>query len=437
MSLETIVNVTVTRDTRAPTQAGFGVPLLAFHHLAFPELAKAYGELSELTDEGFAATHPVYIAAQLLKAQNPTIEGFVVGRLATALKQTVNWTPSTLTEGFTHKLRIGATTYEYENGGAESVGTIVDGMAIAAAAAPDVTLSDETTHLEVEVDDAEDMFEFEAFDGSTIEDITLATNLATELAAIASYTETSASLSWYGLLIDKQSSARIVAAATFAESNLAQLLVNTADTEVLNPSVTDDVASTLQDASRVRTGGFYHHVMSSHAAAALMGLHLAYQPGIATMAHKALSGVLVSGLTSGEKAAINAKNFSHYTAVAGLGDFFEAKTPAGEYLDIVRDIDFSTARIKEAVFSVLANNPKVPYTDTGAELIRSTVHGVLRLCSSSDHPIFDPESIIVTVPKVADVATADRAARLLPSVRYEARLQGAIHRVRVVGYVTV
>lgn len=437
MSLDTIVNVTVTRDTRAPTQAGFGVPLLAFHHTVFPELARAYGELSELTDDGFTVTSPVYVAAELLKAQNPTIEGFVVGRLATATAMVINWIPVTTNEGFVHRLRIADTWYEYENGAAETVATIIDGMALEVAAVADMTPSDETTHLEFTLDNADEMIQFEAGDGSGLEDVTVATGLATDLAAIATFTETSTSLSWYGLLIDKQSSARIVAAATFAESNTCQLIYNTADAEVKNPSVTDDVASTLQDASRMRTGGFYHRIASSHAAAALMGLHLAYQPGVATMAHKSLSGVLVDGLTEGEKAAINAKNCSHYTSVGSQGDFYEAKTAAGEYLDIPRDIDFSTARIKEAVFALLAGNPKIPYTDTGAELIRSTVHGVLRLCSSTDHPIFDPESIVVTVPKVADVPTADRANRLLPSVRYEARLQGAIHKVRVVGYVTV
>jgi hypothetical protein len=155
------------------------------------------------------------------------------------------------------------------------------------------------------------------------------------------------------------------------------------------------------------------------------------------MAHKTLSGITVDALTGGEKAAILAKNWSHYTMVGGIGVTFEAKTPAGEYADIVRDIDFSTARIKEALFAMLTSNPKVPFTDTGAQMVRGTVHGVLKLCSSDDHPIFEPSSIEVTVPNVADVPQADRANRLLPSVRYSATLQGAIHKIRVIGHVSV
>lgn len=437
MGLDQIVNVTVTRETRAPLQAGFGVPLLAAYHTAWPDRAKLYLDPADMLDDGFTESDPVYNQAVRLQSQDPSVDRFVIGRRANAPTQTINWTPEDLTVGFVHSLTIDGTAYTYEVQTSDTVALIVDGMLSAIAGASGVTGSDETTHLEIEADVAGVLHTFSTGRGANLLDITADPGLAADLNAIRQATDLSPSLGWYGLLLDSNSAAEIEVAATWCETNTAQLFVQSADWNIKDSGETDDIASDLQGAAFRRTAGIYHDEIGSWAATALMSQHLAYQPGIATMAHKTLIGPAPVGLTGGEKLAIEAKNWSTYTEVAGFGRVFEGKTPAGEFVDIVRDIDFSTARIQEAVFGALSGNPKVPFTDTGIETIKAQVRSALMLCSSADHPIFDRESIEVTAPTVAETQTADRANRLLRPVRYTARLQGAIHRVEVRGRVLV
>jgi hypothetical protein len=440
MALDTIVNVTVTRDTRAPTQAGFGTPLLVAYHTAWADRARAYTDPDDMLDDGFANSDAAYKMATTLKAQNPSVERFVVGRRSRAFTQVIHWIPRNVTVGFVHSLTINGTAYTYTVDTDDDVADIVAGMATATSGAADVTTAGAgtpVTHMTITADDAGELHSVSTKRGADLFDATADPDLEDDLDDIRAETDASQSLSWYGILIDSNSAAEIAVAAAWAESRTAQVFVQSADWDIKDATETDDVASTMQTASYARSAGLYHDQVGTYAAAAMMSLHLTFQPGIATMAHKTLAGVPSVNLTGGEKAAIEAKNWSHYTDVGTQGNLFEGKTPAGEFVDIVRDIDFSTARIQETVFGTLAGVPKVPYTDGGAEQIRAAVLSVLRLCSSPDHPIFDPESIVVTVPKVLDVPSADRANRVLPNVTYEARLQGAIHKVRVRGSVFV
>jgi hypothetical protein len=108
----------------------------------------------------------------------------------------------------------------------------------------------------------------------------------------------------------------------------------------------------------------------------------------------------------------------------------------GEFIDIVRGIDWLTSRIQEFVYSVLVNNPKVPYTDAGITAIEAQVKRALQLGISNNFIASDPAPI-VTVPKAADVPTIDKTNRILKNVKFQATLAGAIHAVNITGTVTV
>ena len=53
------------------------------------------------------------------------------------------------------------------------------------------------------------------------------------------------------------------------------------------------------------------------------------------------------------------------------------------------------------------------------------------MAAAAARGIVDPTSISVTVPKVADISSADKAARNFPGVTILARVQGAVNTVPV------
>jgi hypothetical protein len=107
-SLNQIITVQIDRNTTTPTQVGFGTPLLLgyFPTSIFPERVRTYSTLAELEDDGFATTHPIYLAAADLLAQNPSPPEFKVGRRALAFTQSVDITPTDTTAGTLSEITI-------------------------------------------------------------------------------------------------------------------------------------------------------------------------------------------------------------------------------------------------------------------------------------------------------------------------------------------
>jgi hypothetical protein len=85
---------------------------------------------------------------------------------------------------------------------------------------------------------------------------------------------------------------------------------------------------------------------------------------------------------------------------------------------------------------MLAGLDKVPYTDAGVALIQAQVIASLQSAVAKGILTSDPAPV-VTVPKVANVSPSDKAARILPDVKFSATLAGAIHKVNITGVVSV
>ena len=129
------------------------------------------------------------------------------------------------------------------------------------------------------------------------------------------------------------------------------------------------------------------------------------------------------------------KNCNYYSEVGGVNITQEGKVASGEWIDIIIGTDWIEARLRENVFSALVNNRKSPYDDTGITLIEGLVKGVLN--QAADAGILQKDSIVVSVPRYADIPQADKLARKLPNVKFSALYQGAIHRTTINGTISV
>ena len=90
-------------------------------------------------------------------------------------------------------------------------------------------------------------------------------------------------------------------------------------------------------------------------------------------------------------------------------------------------IDYISSRIKESLYALLVNNPKVPYTDAGITSIHNQINGILN--HAMDLDIISQYS--VQLPKSANVLPADKEKRLLEDIYINLTMSGAIQKVSV------
>ena len=169
--------------------------------------------------------------------------------------------------------------------------------------------------------------------------------------------------------------------------------------------------------------------------AAWAGGQLPEDPGTITWAFKTFVGVTADDLTSAQKNKALGNKVNTYTPVGGEDITQNGTMASGRFIDVRRSVDLIQTRMEENVFARIVGSKKIPYTDQGVAIIESEVRSVLTGLQPTVVAT-DPEPT-VSVPKVLDVDASDRANRLLPDVKFTARLSGAIHKVEVRGTISV
>lgn len=441
MSLDSLVNVSITTQAQSVSRAGFGTPMILAYHTNYLDLVRTYTSLAAMVSDGFAVTDPAYLAAAALLAQSPKVVSFKVGRRALAPTQSLRLIPLSTTVGLVYTIDINGLTADYTVVPSDTVALIIDGLKVAIdALSLDVTTTDNTTSLDVIADNVGDWFSVSNRNVElSLEDRTANPGIATDINAIIA-----ADSDWYGLIIaDAQSNAQIAAAAAAAESRIELYAYDGIDTEILDSGVTDDVMSTLEAASYARSYGLYHPDNNAFAATSWMGVMFPKDPGSATWKFKTLVGVPVTSLSASQQSTIQNKGGNIYINVGGVNITCNGISASGEFLDITQGVDWLRARIQEEVYSVLVNNDKIPYTNLGVELIKGKIRAALEagiaagLLSGELNFSGGKEAYVVSAPLVANVSDLDKAARSLPDVNFQAKLAGAIHSVIITGVVSV
>lgn len=158
------------------------------------------------------------------------------------------------------------------------------------------------------------------------------------------------------------------------------------------------------------------------------------EPGTNTWAYKNLKGVIASDYSSSEISSLESDNANYYTTLGGLGTTLNGVMLNGEYIDIIRGLDWLDNFMKNNLLVLLQTNPKIPYTNNGIGLIENSVR------ASLDQAVVNNvinDDYIVTTPDSADVPITDKAARILRNVNFTATLTGAIHRVVINGTISL
>lgn len=199
-----------------------------------------------------------------------------------------------------------------------------------------------------------------------------------------------------------------------------------------------DTASDLKALLRARTAVLYHHVPSQFANVAWMGRVLCTEAGKATWKFKLLRGVLSSPLTTTQRNNLRAKNANAYRLTGPRNMTWEGTTTDGDFIDIIRNIDWIDDRMSTRIIDAMQTNDIVAMTEKGKQIILNEMDATLteavrRGILSDD----EEDAPTITAPLISEIDENDRADRLLPDLGYEGRLAGAIHKVKVRGNVRV
>lgn len=298
--------------------------------------------------------------------------------------------------------------------------------------AAQVSGSGDTDTLTVTADAAGDWFSIEVNPSQIISAITHSDpGVATDLAAIALEDD-----DWYCLITGYNSNAYVLAAAAWIETQKKIYMADLCDTTVVTAvEGGSDTADDLHTLSYARTAAWYHPSPANFLGAAIAGRCLPIDPGGESWTLKNLSGVTPVTLTSTWRTNLVNKACNSYQTVGGSGRTFNGTTADEDFIDVQRGLDWLENDMQVAVFNALATSNKVPYDDSGVAVIENEVRASLDRAVQRSILRFDPAPV-VTVPTVASVATVDRAARLLPDVKWSAQLAGAIHKINISGVVS-
>ena len=434
MSLDQIVQVTITTQGQTPSRRSFGIPMaMAYHSLGGPRV-QTFASFSGAQSAGVTLVDEpdLYRMLEAIFQQNPRVSQVKVGRRENGTRtKVVRLEPLILTEGHVYRLTIDDVVVEYTVPAAAVLATVLAGIetAITTEAIPSIDTTDDTsgTHLEItmvsgrNVPVAYDILDMGFADTSA--DPGIATDLA-EIVAIDP--------AFYEIVLDSNSPAEVLAAAAWTETTKYLLSADTADTDTLDPVSTTDIAAQLATLKYRRTNLWYSPYDGEYLVARITSKLLTYDPGVATRAYKTVTGIPAYTLNTTQEGSLNAKYCNHYQTVAGVDVTRDGRLANSEFIDVIRFADWVEARIQERIFGLLVLNDKLPYTLDSRALILGEILAQLKEGIRVGGLAADPEPV-ADAPLPSEVSPSNRANRLYPDFTFSATLAGAIHLLRIEG----
>lgn len=227
------------------------------------------------------------------------------------------------------------------------------------------------------------------------------------------------------------------------------LATNDANTVVLGSTST--FAYYLKNANYKRSATIYHDNSTLYPDASWMGQELPKDLGSTNWAYKTLAGIAEGAkvnidpvtLTEAQKdAALDVNANSYTTTLAADFTFFgtmgggKNADKEGEFIDIIRNIDFLQARSEEGLLSLLLEADIIPFTNAGISMVDNRLKSMLDQYGVKQG-ILVQGSVVTSFPKRSEVSQVDRDDRLLPDGTFTAELQGGINKVIVRGTVFI
>ncbi len=457
MPVSAIVDVQITKQTASLTRAGFGTPMILSSEATglLASLTKVYGtDVAELAADGFDLNGITAKKFSAIISQNPKVDSIIVAKRETLPLKTLDITPiaknltaySITIAGVGPTATAPAEVFTFTSDATATLAEIIAGLVaainggtmdvLATNVGPDTSIKIEKADTPGGSATAGVSFRYLVNDRSLLEvqNVTPDPGVVVDLTSVR--TAIDGNDTWYALFLDNSGKAEIESLASNIETLIKLFIAETSDADVPT-SATTDVASVLQSNNYIRTATMWHPDPDNGPGAAWAGKALPSDPGSITWnLLQGIVGVPATKFTTDELGFLKAKNVNRFVLLAGQTAPQEGKTSGGEFIDITRGIDFIQARLEENIFLKLLQLPKISFSDPGISVIENEVRGVMSLGVTRTIFLANPAPT-VSVPFAVDVDVLDKANRLLPDVKFDAKLAGAIHIVEVRGVVSL
>jgi hypothetical protein len=440
MGLNEIIAVEIDINDASPKAVDFKTPLLMAKapFVGSRLYSMTPAGLTAMVTDGFATSSRAYQIASTIKTQRGGAGRLYVYSRTTNQTHTLRMIPdiTKTSVGFVINFDLtyaGVTSSISYTVATNTVNAILDGIealidaSLAGLAGITTTPDNATaTYLDLIAGTAGQFIQLDGFGAELqIKDVSADGSLAAQLTAA----QAALGANFYGLLLDGYSEAENNLARTFADANEKLFLAASCDDEIVTDTTSPtDVATDF--AASDRSGVYFTRRMSGNQAAAHLAKMLGTTPGAESWAHKSLDGVTADILSDTEAANLLAKRGLSYTSKLGVALTDSGRAGSGRPFDITHGADAQKLAIQTAVLLVFANNGKVPFNDTGRQMIKSAISGVL---AADQRNQFIEPGWFVDVPEMSEISSADKSARLLRGVTYSALLTGAIESAEVAG----
>ncbi len=441
MTIKDIVKVTITRESTPVRRASFGIPLILGANKVFPERAKEYTDLDSMIEDGFLITDAEYIAASKLFSQNPRVELIVIGRRNV---DDIVISVTNVVADIDYNCTINGTIFIFNSGATPTAPSIVAGLTAA------IDLGSEPVAATDNLDGTYDLT-------ALVSGVAYTVSVDTDQTITKPYTPSDTIINdiiaiqtenddWYIIEEMLKISAEELELAAWVETKNKLFGITSDDKNIVDQDYATDVtsiAALLHSAEYSRTyvafwNADYLKVTdlggNQYFNSAWDGVQLPKDPGVSTWAHKTVTGIQALSLNSIQTKNATDKKANLFVITGADGRTRFGTVASGEYIDIMRGIDWLQARLEEDVFILLATQPKVPYTDSGIASVEAVIKSVLDEAVSVG---FLEAGYTITVPKIENVDPVDRANRLLKGITFKAVPAGAIHVVEIDGEVSV
>lgn len=235
------------------------------------------------------------------------------------------------------------------------------------------------------------------------------------------------------------------------ESRRKMFLIATNDANTLILGSTSTYAFYLKNANYKRSAVVYHDNDTLYPDMSWMGQQLPKPIGSTNWAYNTLAGIAEGAevnippvdLTESQKDAGLDVNSNLYSSVLAaeftyFGTMGGGKNPdkEGEFIDIIRNIDFLQARVEEGLMSLLLEKDIIPYTNAGITIVDNRLKSRLDEFGVKQGILIEG-SVVTSFPKRSETSQTDRDDRLLPDGKFTANLQGGINTIIVRGTVFI
>lgn len=449
--LSEIVNVSITRETQAVSQAGFGIVNILGKNLNSASRLQYFSvsDLQALSAVLLGGTNaPEYLAAQSIAAQSPRPVQFAVSSVLAPKIITDN--AGTFTAGSIVVAVNGTAVTQAFSTDKDTTMTALAAQ-IQALATVATAVYNSGSHIITITPEANTPLSISVNVSGITGTMTATVTAGTEMET---YTQALNNIKlydngWYGLVVCDRDSSDVQLIAAWAESNTKIYMTTSADANIVDVSDVSDttsIAALLKASGYLRSGVIYHATAASaYPEAGYLANKLCRTPGSYTAMFKAIAGLAVSSLTTTQLNNARDKNVVVYTSTSAINMTWDGKMASGEYLDVVHFIDWFSARMAEGVFGLLAREPKVPYTPEGLAAIRAEMEkvgeagieaGGLSKTLYDDVTKLQIGGFYVTMPLFSSISANDKANRELNNVKFTGFLAGAIHLVTIEGTIT-